>query len=138
MSTRSLEHRPTGPLLVAGTAICGCIIIAIANPTEPDSILPRCPTKTLLGIDCPVCGTTRMLYSLTHGNITAALHYNAIALLATLMLTWAWINWMLTTLGYTLPRWTHWTRWRYTPHTVITILTAWFLIRLIYPPLQTP
>lgn len=50
---------------------------------------PKCPSKTLLGIDCPGCGTARAVHALVHGDIGTAWHYNpflffAVALLAVL------------------------------------------------------
>jgi len=41
-----------------------------------------CPTKALLDIDCPGCGGMRMVYSLLHGDIGAALRYNALSVIA--------------------------------------------------------
>lgn len=37
---------------------------------------PKCPSKTLLGIDCPGCGTARAVHALAHGDIGLAWHYN--------------------------------------------------------------
>jgi hypothetical protein len=38
--------------------------------------VPTCPTKALLGRDCPTCGMTRAFAALAHGRLTDALGYN--------------------------------------------------------------
>jgi hypothetical protein len=48
----------------------------------PRWVLPVCPTNALLGIDCPGCGSLRMIHSLRHGDPVSALRFNALALVA--------------------------------------------------------
>ena len=48
-----------------------------------------CPTRALLGLDCPFCGGLRAVYSVLHGNIPAALRYNAFALV--LLVAGLWV-----------------------------------------------
>jgi Protein of unknown function (DUF2752) len=59
----------------------------------PGGILPVCPTKALFGIDCPGCGSPRMIYSLLHLDVTSAVHYNALGQVAVLLLLWAFRAW---------------------------------------------
>ncbi len=70
------------PLLVAAVHDVVCAAIWVGDPTTPNGPLPTCPTKALLGIDCPGCGSLRMLYSLMHGNLLAAARFNALGLVA--------------------------------------------------------
>lgn len=42
--------------------------------------MPRCMFHTLTGLDCPGCGSQRMIHALLHGDITAAWHHNAFLL----------------------------------------------------------
>jgi len=81
-------HSLAAPLAVAATAAGGCAVVWMANPTVPGAILPVCPTKALLGIDCPGCGSLRMIYSLLHFDLASAVHYNALGLVAVLLLLW--------------------------------------------------
>jgi hypothetical protein len=45
-------------------------------------ILPACPLRTLTGVPCPTCGTTRAGLALVRGDILGALHFNPLATLA--------------------------------------------------------
>lgn len=119
---------PAGPLLVAAGAVCGCAALAVADPTTPGGPTPVCPTKALFGITCPGCGTARMLYSLTHFDLTGAIRYNAIALVAVVLLAWAWVVWMARTMGTRLPSWTS---WKWLPHVTIAVLAIWTVVRLL-------
>ena len=51
---------------------------------------PACPFRTLTGLNCPGCGTTRGLHQLLHGNFVAAFELNPLMIL------------MLPVLGYFL------------------------------------
>lgn len=74
------------PLMVAASATLMCAAIWVGDPTTPNGPLPVCPTKALLGIDCPGCGSLRMLYSLLHGDLLQAARFNALGLLAVVLL----------------------------------------------------
>ena len=43
------------------------------------SFYPRCPFFALTHHYCPGCGATRAIAELLHGNVSAALHFNAAA-----------------------------------------------------------
>ncbi|MGE0217097.1 DUF2752 domain-containing protein [Mycolicibacterium sp.] len=70
-----------------------CAAIWVADPTTPGGLLPVCPTKTLLGIACPGCGTLRMIYSLLHADLASAVRFNALAVVALGFLTVAYLRW---------------------------------------------
>ena len=74
--------------MVAVSAVCVCSAVWVGDPTTPGGPLPLCPTKLLLGIDCPGCGGLRMLYCLMHGNLLAAARFNALGLVALVLLVW--------------------------------------------------
>ena len=38
---------------------------------------PRCALRALFGVECPTCGMTRAFTAIAHGQLGAALHYNA-------------------------------------------------------------
>ncbi|OBG51736.1 MULTISPECIES: DUF2752 domain-containing protein [unclassified Mycobacterium] len=117
------------PLLVAASATLMCAAIWAGDPTTPNGPLPVCPTKALLGIDCPGCGSLRMLYSLMHGNITAAARFNALGLAAVVLLVWAYLAWTYGRLaGRRIRSWQH-TRW--SAVVAMVLVGAWFVVRNI-------
>jgi hypothetical protein len=123
MHTRSLA----APLGVAAVAASGCVFVWLANPTVPGGIIPVCPTKALLGIDCPGCGSMRMIYSLLHLDVTAALRYNAVGLVAVLLLVWAFGAW---TYGRIVGRRVFsWQHLRWSAPAVLAVTLAWFVVR---------
>lgn len=114
---------------MAGAACAACAVVWWGDPTTPGGPLPVCPTKLLLGIDCPGCGSMRMVYSLLHGDLAAAAQFNAVALLALPLLVLAWITW-------TAGRWRgrpvrSWQHWRWAPTVTLVVAAAWFVVRNI-------
>lgn len=49
---------------------------------------PPCPVHALTGLNCPGCGSTRMLRSLLDGDVFAAAQHNPLALAALPWLIW--------------------------------------------------
>jgi hypothetical protein len=123
MDVRSLA----APMGVAAAAAGGCAVIWLANPTVPGGLLPVCPTKALLGIDCPGCGSLRMIYSLMHLDVTAALRYNAIGMVAVLLLVWAFAAWTYgRAAGRRVVSWQH---LRWSAPAALAVILAWFVVR---------
>ncbi|MFT7838757.1 DUF2752 domain-containing protein [Saccharothrix sp. BKS2] len=86
--------RGRGPLAVAAAAVVGCGVLLVVDPNQPGSPLPPCPLYALTGIQCPACGSTRMVHALLHGDLVAAWHFNAVVLVAGLpLLVWLWARW---------------------------------------------
>lgn len=91
-------------------ALCGCALVALVDPSDTDAY-PTCPTRTLLGIDCPACGTLRGLHALGRGQVGRALDHNVLLLLAVPIGLAAWWGWVRGALGrpprpVAIPRWT--------------------------------
>lgn len=84
----SASGRGTGiARALAPLAAASCLAaILLRFPPEQYRFYPQCPVYALFHIQCPGCGTTRALAALLHGNISQALHANA---LTTLMLPFA-------------------------------------------------
>lgn len=80
-------------LAVAAAAAAVCGAVWVGDPTTPNGPLPVCPTKELLGIDCPGFGSLRMLYCLLHGDLLGATRFNALDLLAVVLSAWAYLAW---------------------------------------------
>jgi Protein of unknown function (DUF2752) len=115
------------PLAVAAAAVGGCAAIWLADPTVPGGVLPVCPAKALLGIDCPGCGSLRMIYSLLHLDVASALRFNALGALAVVLLLWAYAAWVYGRLvGRRVGGWQH-LRWSAPAALVLTL--TWFVVR---------
>ncbi|OBI33465.1 hypothetical protein A5709_21610 [Mycobacterium sp. E1386] len=117
------------PLVVAASTTLMCAAIWAGDPITPNGPLPVCPTKALLGIDCPGCGSLRMLYSLMHGNVMAAVRFNALGLAAVVLLVWAYFAWTYgRVVGRRVRSWQH---GRWAAVVTLTLVAAWFVVRNI-------
>jgi len=117
------------PLAVAAAAVLVCGAVWVGDPTTPNGPLPVCPTKALLGIDCPGCGSLRMLYCLLHGDLLGATRFNALALLAAVLLVWAYLAWTYGRVaGRRIRGWQH-RRW--SAAVTLILVTAWLVVRNI-------
>ena len=126
---RSASFALGAPLLVAASTTLVCAATWVSDPTTPGGPLPVCPTKALLGIDCPGCGSARMLYSLMHGNVLAAARFNALALVALVLLVWAYVAWTYGRLtGRRVRGWQH---HRWSAMVALVLVAAWFVVRNI-------
>jgi hypothetical protein len=126
---RSVRLSLGAPLIVAASTTLVCAAVWVGDPTTPHGPLPVCPTKALLGIDCPGCGSLRMLYSLMHGNLLAAARFNALGLVAVGLLVWAYVAW---TYGRVVGRRiTGWQQHRWSAVVALLLVVAWFVVRNI-------
>ncbi|SDD91088.1 DUF2752 domain-containing protein [Actinokineospora iranica] len=124
---RSLPAALGPPLALVGAAAAGCVAVALADPTTPGGWLPECPTKALTGICCPGCGGFRMVYSLLHGRLLDALHYNAVSLVFLVLFAWSTVAWAVGRVRARHVR--SWLHWRWAPHAAVTVLALWFAAR---------
>jgi hypothetical protein len=123
----SLPLRLGAPLLVGALAGCACVGVLIADPTTPGGAIPVCPTKALLGVDCPGCGSMRMLYSLMHGNVVAAVKFNALALVGVALLIFAYGAWTYGRIvGRRIVSWEH---QRWSALVTLVLVSVWFVVR---------
>ncbi len=68
-----------------------------------------------------------MVYSLLHGRIGDAVHYNAVSLVFLGLFTWSLVAWTVARVRGR-EQWS-WLQWRWTPPVAIAVLTVWFVIR---------
>jgi hypothetical protein len=115
------------PLGVAAAAAVACAVVWWADPTTPGGPIPVCPTKALFGIDCPGCGSLRMVYSLLHGNLLAAVRFNAVALVALVLLVLTYAAWVYGRLAGR--RIWSWQRHRWAAPVTLVVVTAWWVVR---------
>ena len=87
-------------------------VTAYVGLVDPSSggAYPLCPSRALLGVDCPACGGLRGTHDLLHGDVVAALDHNMLlpALLAVYAVTFG--SWLRPLVGraarpVSVPRW---------------------------------
>ena len=59
---------------LAGTAVA-TVYVGLVDPARGGAY-PLCPSRLLLGLDCPACGGLRGLHDLLHGRLAEALGHN--------------------------------------------------------------
>ena len=73
-------NKPAERLLAAAglTALAaGSVAVWYFDPTKA-GLFPVCPLYSFTGFACPGCGLTRGFHALFHGDVSAALGYNAL------------------------------------------------------------
>ena len=94
VDTRSRGRRLLAPLLTGALTLGALGYLFAVDPNEPGHY-PLCPTKALLGIDCPGCGCMRGLYALTHGDLAGAADHNLLLLIAVPFALVLWVRWLM-------------------------------------------
>ena len=98
VTTATVTHaaRPwLAPVALGLLAVAGCAYLGVENPNDPGSLVPRCPTKMLTGLDCPVCGGLRCVRAVTTGQWSAAVHANLLLLVCLPFVLAVWLRWLV-------------------------------------------
>ena len=69
-----------------------------------------------------------MIQALVQGDFSAALHYNAVGILAVILLIWSWLAWTARSWGKQIPNWEH---FRHAPMAVGLVIVLWFIARIL-------
>ena len=82
------------PLAPMRWLVVGCLGIAVAGMVIPFPVYPPCPLLSITGVPCPMCGMTRSVRSLMHGDLAASVRYQPFGMIAALagaaiILMWA-------------------------------------------------
>lgn len=116
------------PLAVGAVAVAGCAFVAANNPSQ--STLGICPFKQVTGLPCPGCGATRAAYQLMHGNLNAAIQFNALAVFVIFpLMLGAYLAWAIPKFGgpqfikLRMPNWLAWS--------LLGVLAVWWVVRLL-------
>jgi hypothetical protein len=79
----------TGAVLVGGLAYIG-----LGDPHRSNFLFPACPFHAATGLYCPGCGGLRMVHDVLHGDLSAAVVDNVVALIGLpLLLVWVLTRW---------------------------------------------
>ena len=86
------DRRAQVGAVAAGAALAGAaLVVAVADPSSPDSRFPRCPFHVATGLWCPGCGLTRATHHLLNGDPLAALGSNLFLPLVLGAIVMAWV-----------------------------------------------
>lgn len=100
------------PLLIAGVAAASVAVVGLVYPRYPE-LFPSCPSRTLFGVWCPLCGGTRGAHALAQGDLRAAVGFNAFLPALVLLAAWSWAAWVSRLRARVVlpavPRWLWWT-----------------------------
>jgi hypothetical protein len=69
---------------LAALAVSGIVLV-------PLQWLPKCPIHAVTGLLCPGCGIQRAIIALSRGDFQAAIHLNALLLVAPIFVITGWI-----------------------------------------------
>jgi hypothetical protein len=110
-----LEAQPRGsltePLLAAGLAATSVAVVGLVYPRYPE-LFPACPSRTLFGVWCPLCGGTRSAHALATGDLSGAVGFNAFVPVLVLLTAWSWAAWVTRLRArWTLPAVPRWLWW---------------------------
>lgn len=86
--------RLLAPVGALGAAVAAFGYVGRVDPNEPGHY-PVCPLLHFTGVLCPGCGGLRCAYALAHGELPAALHANALAVVAIAGFAAYWILWVV-------------------------------------------
>jgi len=72
-----MQHVETARSRWTGLVVGGALVayVALVDPSR-GGLYPRCPSRLLLGVDCPFCGGLRGTHDLLHGDVSRALDHN--------------------------------------------------------------
>ncbi|MSO26662.1 MAG: DUF2752 domain-containing protein [Candidatus Nanopelagicales bacterium] len=90
---RSLARRLVAPLGTGALVGVGLGYLWAVDPNEPGHY-PLCPTRAVLGIDCPGCGLLRGTHDLLHGDVAGAIDNNALLVVLVPVAILLWVFWL--------------------------------------------
>lgn len=67
-------------VVIIGAVLLAGIIYYVADPLK-SPFMPRCIFHTITGLQCPGCGSQRLIHALLHADLTGAWRANALLLL---------------------------------------------------------
>ncbi|MGA0209716.1 MAG: DUF2752 domain-containing protein [Candidatus Nanopelagicales bacterium] len=78
---RSRRRRLTPVIATGIAALVATMYVRAVDPNVP-GYFPGCPSRMILGVDCPGCGGMRGTYDLLHGDVAGMLDDNVLLIIA--------------------------------------------------------
>jgi Protein of unknown function (DUF2752) len=98
-STSAVRARlPAAPIGTACGLVAATVYVAAVDPSDR-GVFPPCAFRSVTGWWCPGCGLTRAMHQLMHGDVLAALKYNALTPLVLTLIAVLWIDWYARAVG---------------------------------------
>lgn len=116
---RLAGHPFSGPAVTAAAGIAAVGLLAVVDPHEAGTY-PVCPSISLFGVNCPLCGGLRGVNLLTRGDVAGAVSSNALLPIVVVLAVWAWLAWAARSLDL---------RWR--PSAVPTSPRLWGVLGIL-------
>ncbi|MFF5978399.1 DUF2752 domain-containing protein [Streptomyces olindensis] len=93
-TTHGLPGRLAAPAGILTAVAAAFAYVGAVDPNEPGHY-PVCPLLHYTGLYCPGCGGLRSAHAFVHGDLPAALHANALAVLGYLAFAVLWTVWVV-------------------------------------------
>lgn len=93
VDNRSRRRRLVAPIATLVGTVAALTYLGAVDPNESGHY-PLCPTKALLGVDCPGCGLLRGTHDLVTGNVSGALDHNFMLVAIVPIAIALWIAWL--------------------------------------------
>lgn len=90
MTAPTVARRPHAPAAVAAAVVAATVGLYFVNPNTTH--VPLCPLHAVTGLNCPLCGGTRAVYALLHGQFGVALHDNLLVVVGIPFLALYWLR----------------------------------------------
>ncbi len=101
MRLNATTEIPLAPWRMVGLALVPAAAFLSVSPIDP---VPPCPLRTVTGIPCPLCGSTRGVIAAIHGDLGAALALNPASVLALVLVVLLLVAWKVERVR--IPVWT--------------------------------
>jgi Protein of unknown function (DUF2752) len=101
--TSELIYRRSTVITIWLWLLAGSVYLYVFEPGKT-GIFPPCLFRTLTGLTCPGCGSTRAMHQILHGHFAAAFMLNPLFLLAIPFLLYAFLRYSVVVLRGGVPR----------------------------------
>lgn len=91
---RPLARRLLAPVATLAGVTAAFAYVGAVDPNEPGHY-PVCPTLRFLGVFCPGCGGLRSAHAFAHGDIAAAMGFNALAVIGYVLFAVVMVAWLI-------------------------------------------
>jgi len=85
-----LRSRVSPAILLAGLVL----FFSIFKRFDIDRLVPACPIKSVIGVDCPACGSSRCVSALAKGDFVEAVDQNALLVLVFAVVAFGLFMWV--------------------------------------------